>query len=216
MPHINDAILAVVGPGQLNDKLLDYYNANNFGQGTFNDINDAEQVFLGAQGAKIPASVNDAWDELLRAAPYNFIGSVDDMTLQFWVAGGVGGEILGPELITNGDFIDGSDWTNLQNVTIAGGQADFTSTPNDMRQEGISLVNGVTYRLTISVSGGVFAGLGMSLQLGSNNTVGRIDANGILSLDITDDGTNNRLRFRSTGGNTFVGIIDNISLKEIL
>ena len=217
MSQINDAILAVVGPGHINDGLLAYYNANNGGF-DFPEMQEAEREFLSFQGAKIDGriGINDSWEVLLTSAPYNFTGSVDDMTLEFWETGGVFVPPLGAELIINGDFASGANWTNLQNVAIAGGQADFTSSPNDMRQEGISLVNGKTYRFTISVSGGVFAGLGMSLQLGSNNTVGRIDANGVLVKDITADGTNDRLRFRSTGGNTFVGIIDNVSLKEIL
>ena len=217
MSHINDAILAVVGPGHINDQLTAYYNANN-GVIDFPEMQEAEREFLFFQGAKVDnrININDAWEVLLTSAPYNFTGSVYDMTLEFWEAGGVFVPPLGAELIINGDFASGANWVSLQNVTIAGGQADFTSSPNDMTQEGISLVNGKTYRFTISVSGGVFSGLGMSLQLGSNNTVGRIDANGVLSLDITDDGNNNRLRFRSSGGNTFVGIIDHVALKEIL
>jgi hypothetical protein len=80
--HINDDILAVVGP-QLNDGLLAYYRANG---ATASQLNDAEYQFLIAQGAA-PAHVNDMWVEYLTGLGYT--GTLDDMRKAFWRDGGV-------------------------------------------------------------------------------------------------------------------------------
>ena len=120
------------------------------------------------------------------------------------------------ELLVNGNFDSGDNWTNLQNVTIAAGIADFTSTPNDLRQEGVAIEDGKTYRVLVQVSGGTYNGLGLGIQLGGNSTVGRIDSDGVSAISVTANGTNNRFRLRSMGGDTFTGIIQNISLREIL
>jgi hypothetical protein len=79
--HINDDILAVVGP-QLNDGLLAYYRANG---ATASQLNDAEYQFLIAQGAA-PAHVNDMWVEYLTGLGYT--GTLDDMRKAFWKDGG--------------------------------------------------------------------------------------------------------------------------------
>jgi len=80
--HINDDILAVVGP-QLNDGLLAYYRANG---ATASQLNDAEYEFLIAQGATA-AHVNDMWVEYLTGLGYT--GTLDDMRKAFWKDGGV-------------------------------------------------------------------------------------------------------------------------------
>ena len=115
-----------------------------------------------------------------------------------------------------GEFNEVGDWDEVQNVTVGGGEAEFTATPNDLRLEDVGIENGKRYLMTVDISGGTFGGAGMGIQLGSNTNLARIDGNGALVFIITADGTNNRLRFRSSGSDTFVGFMDNIKLREIV
>ena len=89
MSQLNDAIVAIVGP-QINDGLLNHYQTNG---ATSNELQDAEYEFLISNGAT-PAQIQDMWFELLRAAGYT--GSLNDMLLPFWQAGGVFGPIAAP------------------------------------------------------------------------------------------------------------------------
>ena len=74
----NDCVLDALGPGQYNDLLLAYYQANG---GTSADINDAEYEFLVAQGVT-PAQLQDMWYELLTTL--GFTGALTDMMWSFW------------------------------------------------------------------------------------------------------------------------------------
>ncbi len=125
-------------------------------------------------------------------------------------------DLAGESAGSPGEFNEVGNWVETQNVTVGGGEAEFTGTPNDLRHENIGITNGKSYLMTVDVSGGTFAGLGMGIQLGSNTNLARIDANGTLVFIITADGTNDRIRFRSQGGDTFTGFIDNITLREIV
>lgn len=91
--QINDCILAAIGPGQINDRLLLYYQANG---ATSDDINDAEREFLVAQGADI-GNVNDMWFQFLRSIGY--IGALTDMLYRFWCIGG--GEVTPLAYVTH-------------------------------------------------------------------------------------------------------------------
>ncbi len=98
MSQLNDAIVAIVGP-QINDGLVNHYQTNG---ATSSDLGTAEYEFLIANGAT-PAHRQDMWYELLRAAGYT--GSLNDMLLPFWLAGGVFGPIAAP--IFSGTIPDG-------------------------------------------------------------------------------------------------------------
>ena len=86
MTQINDAIHAELGPGQINDLLIVYYNANNGAQPDGDSINDAEDSFLVFQGG-LKATLNDQWDNFLSTAPQSLTGTVDDMKLAWWASG---------------------------------------------------------------------------------------------------------------------------------
>ncbi len=86
MSQINDAIVAELGPGQINDLLITYYNANNGAEPDGESINDAEDSFLQFQGG-LKANLNDMWDNFLSTAPQSLTGAVDDMKLAWWIAG---------------------------------------------------------------------------------------------------------------------------------
>ena len=86
MSQINDAIHAVLGPGQLNDLLITYYNANNGPEPDGLTLNDAERAFLEFQGG-LKAQLQDMWYNFLSTAPQSLSGTVDDMKRAWWVAG---------------------------------------------------------------------------------------------------------------------------------
>ena len=86
MSQINDAIVAELGPGQINDLLITYYNANNGAEPDGGNINDAEDSFLQFQGG-LKGNLNDMWFNFLSTAPQSLSGTVDDMKLAWWVAG---------------------------------------------------------------------------------------------------------------------------------
>ena len=80
--NINDCILGALGPGQINDLLLQYYKDNG---ALSSDINDAEREFLEANGAA-PANVNGMWYQFLRSR--GALGSLTDMLKEFWCVDG--------------------------------------------------------------------------------------------------------------------------------
>ena len=80
--NINDCILGALGPGQINDLLLQYYKDNG---ALSSDINDAEREFLEGNGSD-PATINDMWYQLLRDR--GAVGSLSDMLKEFWCVDG--------------------------------------------------------------------------------------------------------------------------------
>ncbi|RLD71632.1 MAG: hypothetical protein DRI87_06665, partial [Bacteroidetes bacterium] len=81
--QINDCIVTALGPGQINDLLLAFYQANG---ATSNQMNDAEVEFLSAQGVVVTDHLNDMWFRFLRGSGY--YGSMNDMMYQFWCVDG--------------------------------------------------------------------------------------------------------------------------------
>lgn len=75
---MNDIILALLGPGHINDLLLDYYKVNG---ASSNDVTDAEYEFLIAVGAS-PGDVEDMWHEYLTGLGYS--GHINDMLYIYW------------------------------------------------------------------------------------------------------------------------------------
>ena len=57
-------------------------------------VNDAWHAMLKSRGAIEPFHRGDAWFKLLRGLGHT--GTIEDMELQFWCAGGVIGEITVP------------------------------------------------------------------------------------------------------------------------
>ncbi len=86
MPQINDAIHAELGPGQLNDLLITYYNAFDGLPATIDQFNDAEFEFLSFHSG-LKSTNSDMWFNFLSTAPQSLTGTVDDMKLAWWVAG---------------------------------------------------------------------------------------------------------------------------------
>ena len=97
--QLNDCILARVGPGQFNEALVSYYQAN----GAYSKcLPDAEYQFLTGVGAP-PSQRNDMWGYYLRDLGYG--GALNDMLSEFWCEIQIGYEPLE----------DDPNWTNHEN-----------------------------------------------------------------------------------------------------
>ena len=120
------------------------------------------------------------------------------------------GLVLGSELVTNGNFSDGSTgWTfvgTLPNITISGGVASFAASTGNrwLVQNGILTV-GKSYQITATVT--VSAG---TIGPDINGFSGSVSSSGTYTWRITNV-TLTQLQFLAN--NTFVGTIDNISVK---
>ena len=121
---------------------------------------------------------------------------------------------IGDEEVVNGDFSDGStDWILGTGWGVSDGKAvaNTTGNTNGLWQPN-TLVSGKTYKATYEVidylSGDVRINIG-----GLGGSVGNLrSANGTYTEYITSDGVNLYIQ----GRNSFIGSIDNISVKEVL
>lgn len=82
MGQINDCIHTALGPGHINDLLVDCYQTNG---ATSDDRNDAEREFLVVQGAAA-ASLEDMWMEFYDAQLIT--GALADRHYTFWCTNG--------------------------------------------------------------------------------------------------------------------------------
>ena len=123
-------------------------------------------------------------------------------------------EELGSELITNGDFSNGSTGWN----TIGGGititdKANFNTVDNEsLAQDGV-LTNGKTYKVVfdiLSVDSG-----NISVWASVNGYIQTFTTTGTKEVYFTYEGTDGQIRFRGTFGTGFVGSIDNVSVKQV-
>jgi len=134
------------------------------------------------------------------------------------------GLVLGPELVTNGDFSAGTDWTEISGgsaLTISGGQASFTISSGF---RGIYQPKVIALGVWLKVSFDV-----ISVSAGTVEILGKTAADGIsgattFSRTATAPGTHSAYVFTSgisasiavrnnTSGSTTV--VDNISVREL-
>jgi len=123
-------------------------------------------------------------------------------------------QTIGPELITNGNFDTDSDWTKGTGWSIANGKASRTAQSGSTAcDQSISLIAGKKYKIvyTLTISAGSF----------NVRFSGTTNVNG---LSRTTSGTYVDYLVAATGNNTFrlvgadgsfVGSIDNVSVKEV-
>lgn len=121
-----------------------------------------------------------------------------------------GAEVLGPELITNGNFdtdsvwVKGTDWA-IENGTAKCNGVNFG---NFIRQNGV-LTIGKTYKVSVKVS--LVSGI-IGYYPGNAGTK-RALSNGDNSFYVLHNGSTGDAVF---GSENFIGSIDNVSVKEVL
>ena len=117
----------------------------------------------------------------------------------------------GAEEVTNGDFTTDSDWTKGTGWTISGGTAncDGSQSGNTDLTQIIATSVGKQYKITYTVSN--YSAGTIKTRLSSGNTTAEQSSNGTFTEIITAAGAGG---FRLRGNSTFVGSVDNVSVKE--
>jgi len=124
-------------------------------------------------------------------------------------------EVIGSELITNGDFATDSDWTKVTGWSIANGVASCDGTQTSgtyITQTGLTFTNAKTYKVTYTVT--VSAGNISTRLQGSGATVTGTSktSSGTYTDYLVSTGNTS---FRIRGNDAFIGTVDNVSVKEV-
>ena len=134
----------------------------------------------------------------------NFISIEDD------------GPDLGPELVVNGDFSSGIAWTPGANWSIGGGVASCDGlTATDIIQN-LAIVDFNTYQVKVTTLNGTYAVNGLGVRMGDTSAQHSILADGSYTFQLVCGVLNNRISFWNSGNGSFVGDIDDVSVKEVL
>ena len=124
----------------------------------------------------------------------------------------VADETLGPELVTNGNFATDADWVKGTGWTISGGSASkSTGSQSDLDQYTVTTL-GDSYKVELTVYGVTAGSISVRLGTSASNAIGSIDANGTYAFYGTVAGD---LRLRIRANATFVGSIDDVSVKQV-
>ena len=133
-------------------------------------------------------------------------------------------ELLGSELVTDGDFtltgtqaenVTGTYWTTGTGWTISGGTANCDGSQTSgtqLTQTGLTFTNTKTYKVTYTVT--VSAGnIDARLQGGGATVTGTSRTSSGTYTDYLISTGNTSFRMR--GNDAFIGTVDNISVKEV-
>lgn len=120
---------------------------------------------------------------------------------------------LGPELVVNGGFADGTGWTVGAEWAIADAKASHTSAGTSLLQQSIAIVVGRSYTVTFTILSTDSAGDGMSVFLGQTSGTIRSAPGTYTQTLVPGLGTNLEFIARGIVGG-WTGSIDNVSVKE--
>ena len=120
----------------------------------------------------------------------------------------------GSELVTNGGFDTNTNWGFIGTANISNGFAVFPDTTSSyIFQTNIVDLSVKKYKLIYEV---IETNAGTLRLSGGNSAFGTVDLNssvGVHTIDLTSNGTKRHLQFFNA--TSFVGKIDNVSLKEV-
>ena len=126
-------------------------------------------------------------------------------------------EELGSELVVNGDFATDSDWTKGTGWTISGGTANCDGTQTSSSQlktsVGISIQNTLV-KFSFEVKNYSAGNLIATIEGTGGNEFSNINSDGIYTIETTSTDPTPRITF--TANSSFVGSIDNVSVKEVI
>jgi hypothetical protein len=139
----------------------------------------------------------------------NVLGIVTD-GLKMWLPF-ENSEILGEDVVTNGDFATDSDWTKGTGWTISSDKAnsDGTQSVSYFRQDGIVNLTS-TYKIEFTVSGSTSGTL--NFLKGNGSTAINVTGNNTYTYFTKWDGSTGDVVFQSLN---FVGSVDNVSVQEV-
>jgi hypothetical protein len=115
------------------------------------------------------------------------------------------GSGAGPDLVSNGGFADGTDWTAGFGVSVGGGVCNFTASNGQINQI-ISTSQGSTYETSYDVT--VVTGGSCFIYVGGQSGTSRSSA-ATYTEDIVAGATDNC----GVGATGFTGSVDNIVIN---
>jgi hypothetical protein len=120
----------------------------------------------------------------------------------------------GPELVTNGDFASDSDWTKGSGWTISGGAASSASGLSGSLISPYSgnFVEGKVYCLTVDLNVTIGGNLFLQISGGTSVNIGSAGVRAEVLYMVA--GSNTGYDLNIFANTTFVGTIDNISVRE--
>lgn len=119
------------------------------------------------------------------------------------------GLVLGPELVTNGDFATDTGWTLGGNWSISGGTLNGAAATSYSYIQAIGLNPSKTYRLLVSVTVSIGS---VAINLGGINEVAFTSSGQKTATLLLDPSA---IPFVYVSGSNFTGTIDNISVREL-
>jgi len=127
------------------------------------------------------------------------------------------GLVIGGELVTNGDFSNGTTgWSVFTGVTISGGTANFNTTSNDpLISSSIAITAGKVYIVEFDIVSYTRGTLTLLLGTTTSVTVPSPSVLGRKKLFVTAGTSTPNVRFQGGFGSGIELSLDNISVKEI-
>ena len=124
-------------------------------------------------------------------------------------------DALGSELVTNGTFDDGATgWELVGAANVSNGVGNFVGSGGKILQRP-NLTQGKFYRITFDILN--YTSGTSKVYLGSTGDASfTATANGTYSVILEAESTTDVVQWRSDGGSTFIGSLDNCSVKEYL
>jgi hypothetical protein len=123
----------------------------------------------------------------------------------------VADEILGSNLITNGDFSASTGWGVGSGWTISSGKASVDTASTVGLTQSISVVSGNVYKVSLEVSD--YTSGSLQPQFGGSQVISQISANGKYVYTVTSSVTNTVFYLYAVGDAEFT--VDNVSVKQI-
>ena len=151
----------------------------------------------------------------------------DSASLAFLPSGGAGKDgkaysikpvpEYGNELVTNGGFYTDSDWTKGTGWTISGGTANCdgtqTSTSQLKTSVGLSIQNTLV-EFSFELKNYSAGTLTATIEGTGGNEFSNINSNGVYTIQATSSDLTPRIAFNADS--SFIGSIDNVSVKEVI
>lgn len=161
-------------------------------QFNYSNVNIAQPPF-----AQVGALLFDGVDDFLQTPSVDFAGY----------------QILGSELVTNGDFATDTWWSKDATATIAGGVGVFTNTPASSGFFRSALLQtGVFYSVTYTISS-ITSGA-VRVLLGTGSSV--VQSSAGTYTEIIQCSGSGQLYVQAFSGSATNATVDNISVREVL
>ena len=173
-----------------------------------------------------PRTLTSEWQDYTGTTPVVTPGTVADSSNPVGLAYDLraGTPVLGPELVTNGDFSSGTTGWSVYGATLSVASGECTVTNNGVDYgevyKAISTTAGKTYRISATVRAGTATQV--SLRAETSVTIGNLcdqlttsTSNVVLTSVFVAVGSSTIVGCANANTNNGTGIFDNISVREV-